>query len=266
MSADSLEISQIELDSMLRRRFDRPVRPLLGRVREGVGSGDSPHDACQRLIKSGMVESDLFTNSQRLFAPYIVGDRIRPAALPKAAPFPQSLETVVAIAADQEGVLRAEHAAREFAARLKPFRAICNNRVVWYLSENPFRDSHPFETSYLGQAYHAVEMTIALSLESVGIEIDRFRIGEPSERMPLVVQLALAGWEGWRFAQLHDVPLDDEFFHLDRDAVRGFEDLQNPFSPLIDTWLTGYRISASFNEDDPAIHLFANPEGVSCDR
>lgn len=262
MLTDSLEISQLELDRMLRVRFDRPRRPLLHDVKKSIHSGDPSSLACRRLIEAGIIDSDLFSNSQRLFSPYVAGMRTRPSARPKPESFPQSVETIVAIAADQEGVIRAERSAREFAKRLRPFQSICNNCVVWYLSENLFRDCHPFETTHLGRAYNAAEMTIELSLESAGIDMSRFRFGEPSERMPLLIQFALAGWEGWRIAQLHDISLVDEFLPLDRDDVGGFKDLQNPFAPLIDLWLTGYRISANFDEDDPAIHLYANPEDL----
>ncbi|RCS56235.1 hypothetical protein DTL42_00015 [Bremerella cremea] len=263
MLCDDIDISRSELDEMLRDRFDRPIRPKLQDMLSVINRSDTPDLACQRLEESGIIKAGFFSNPQRSFAPYVPGTRILPSERPTPDRRPDSLAMVIAIASDPDGILRAEAAAREFARRLKPFQAMFSESLVWYLTENAFRDSHPFETTRLGRSYFAIEMTLALCLESEGIDVEQLRIGEPCERMPLLIQYALAAWDGWRIAQRRDLRVTSDFWPVGRYEFERFRQLPNPFSPLLELWLTGYRISANFDKDDSAVHLYANPSGIA---
>lgn len=262
MLTDRLDISRGELDQQLRARFDRPLRPKLRDVLRVVSRTDTPEIACRKLAASGIMEADFLSHPHRLFAPHSPGNRIPPSARPTPSKRIQSLAMVVAIASDEEGILLAESAAVEFANRLRPFQAIFDGKIVWYLTENLFRDSHPYETTILGQSFFAIEITVKLCLENAGIDLNPFGFSPSGPRMPLLMQEALAAWEGWRIAQQLDLAVTSDMWPVDRHQFQRFRDLPNPFSPLLDLWLTGYRISANFDEEDPAVHLYSDPSGI----
>lgn len=262
MFCDDVGVSIVTLDCLIRERFDRPLRPKLQEVLTVIRASDDPELACQKVVESGIVGPDLFSSSHRRFGPHEPGICIQPSDRPSPAVRPTSLAMVIAIAADEDGILHAESAACEFAKRLAPFQAIFSGGVVWYLTENAFRKSYPFETTGLGQSFFAIGMTLTLCLDSAGIDIKDYRIGMPSERMPLLVHRALAAWEGWRVAQRLDLSVTEDVWPVDRYQFTRFRELPNPFAPLLELWLTGYRISADFNDKYPAVHLYANPSDI----
>lgn len=248
----------VDMISSLQSKFDRPERPKLRDVQSIVTSSASPNDAWIRLHNSGSIAPVLCDDDRRRFAQHTEGQRLFPSDRPIESAIPSSLIAVATVASDPEGILKAEDYARGFANRLIPMGSICNDEVVWYFTENPYK-RFPFETTTFGRPFQSALYTLEWSLESHGIVLEEFESGNVSERFPQLVDCVVAAWEGWRVAASRRLTITNSMEPFDRSRWQHFSDLPNPFEPLLELWRTGYRIVCPFSREDSTIRLYAKP-------
>ena len=105
----------------LRERFLRPLRPGLERVRAAVEAIDDPGRAWDVLLDRGFLPADWLRRERRSFREYL--KTTSPARYLSAEGRPATVDACVAIAADVDGIARAEAATRAcFGARIDGIR------------------------------------------------------------------------------------------------------------------------------------------------
>lgn len=255
-------MSHLTISEQLRERFNNPLRRQLADAMSAIDLDEDPKTAWEKLKSIGLLSQQFYSDHRRRFGQHDPGQQIFPKDRPQEHLEPTSIVSVLTVGADPSGIQNAESYAREFARRLKPFTAVCNDEVVWYFTDNPYHQ-YPYETGFLGKSYNAIRDTVDWSLSEAGIEIEAFELGEPSERLPLLILRAIAAWEGWRIADSRKIEVSRVRWPVDASNFKEFGDKDNPFEPLLNLWLTGYRIASNFEESDPTIRLYAKPVEIS---
>ena len=150
-----------------------------------------------------------------------------------------------------DGMLAAEESARDLAARLLPWKAVCNNKVVWYFTNNPY------ECAYFGAPIEFASDTVRGAMADF-FDVTHFLDYLPELRnspLPPGVLSHFASYETWFLVSDLRLPMNDPG-SFDFSAWESFANLRNPFEPLMDIWLRGYRIVPEFTDKDPFIRLY----------
>ena len=132
-----------------------------------------PGCAWRTLIESGLIPCD----RDRRFAEPVDGDELWPSERPPESHSPSSIHAILTFASDISGKQRAEDLATEFAQRLEPWGAVCDNRVVWYFTNTDY------EVTYFKKPYNSARDSVTLSLQKSGFETDSLIPSEESLRI-----------------------------------------------------------------------------------
>lgn len=232
--------------------YNKPVRQQLDKAFDVVDGAADPLEAWSRVIRSGLLTNNFADTKDRRYAEADEGKQLWPTDRPEEKSQPGSMEAVLAVAADPNGMSRAEQHARELARRLEPWGAACDGQVIWYFTDNLY------EVSCLGHPYESAQNSVFLTLEKQGIDPHLFEPSKNESPLPILLRSALGAWEGWRVAVDHGFELSEPGW-IDLSQWKGFSDLENPFEPLLDLWCTGYRMVCPFEKNDPKIRLYATP-------
>lgn len=241
-----------EYINCLEATYNNPPRPHLGEIRTKIRLDESPLNIWNELLRNGYIPSEFVSSTLRHFGVSSDRDDIWPDDRPEEHPEPLNMAGVLTVASDPQGMLAAESHAREFARRLAPWTAVCDNRIVWYFT------TVEYDPYYLGLAYDSARDTVHLSLCQHGIKESTYHPNTESRGLPSLVQRALAAWNGWQLAVQRNFEILEPKWPLDLTKWKRFSELENPFEPLLDLWCTGYRIVSNF-ESDLTIRLYAKP-------
>lgn len=239
-------------------RYNNPPRPHLPSAVDAARGINDPGRAWQHILQSGLLPESLAQDHRRRYGESAEGQLVWPKDRPAEHPQPTSIGAILTIAADPSGFLEAEKQAHELARRLAPWTAVCNGEVVWYFTDNPYRQ-HPHEVVYLGLAFHSAADTVDWTLSNQGIEPKVAENHGEIVALPLLVQQTVAAWEGWKVAVSRNMAIREPRWPLDLSKWPRFADLENPFEPLLNLWCTGYRLVCDFDKNDPTIRLYAKP-------
>lgn len=241
----------------LAAQFNKPSRPQLSsalRIMKGI---TDPIRVWAAILQSGLLPEAFMQDRRRRYGESSEGELVMPNARPGEHSHPTTMAAVMTVAADPAGLLKAEQWARELARRLAPWKAVCNDEVVWYFTDNPYRD-YPHEAVYLGHAFHSAIDTVDWTLSRHGGKLNNTEDGGVAG-LPFLLQHTLAAWEGWNCAVSRNMVILEPHWPLDLTRWQRFSDLENPFEPLLNIWCTGYRLVCHFDSTDPTIRLYANP-------
>jgi hypothetical protein len=246
----------------LAARFDNPPRPQFLAVAEAVIGVSDPLKAWQCVLDQGLIQDAFVTDHRRRYAENTEGQLIFPKERPHEHLKPASIGAVLTVASDPHGFLEAESHAREFARRLEPWTAVCSDEVVWYFTQNPYKQ-HPYETAYLGLSFNSAVDTICSMLDHEKLQPEDTGKVEGLGALPVLIRETVAAWQGWEFATSRNLKIRGPQWPLDLSTWQWFSELKNPFEPLLNLWCTGYRLVCDFDAKDPAIRLYANPVAQS---
>lgn len=234
---------------LLLERYNQPERSLFAMVAQVVHGCASPLEAWTALEVSHLLPANFVRSEQRHYADVT---SIKSTDRPHEVTSPSTFQAVLTIASDLGGIGAAESYARELARSLSPWRAVCNDDVVWYFMERPI-DS----VVYLGLAYNSARDTVNWTLEEYGIELDSLEPSRDVCPLPLVVRNCLAAWQGWEIAVQKNFAIQRPTWPFNFEKWRLFSQLANPFESLLKLWCTGYLLYSDFSEADPTIRLYA---------
>jgi len=236
------------------RRYGRPPRKN-ARADVDLHELSDSKEAWEKLCKESIVCGNAFYDSRRKFASRIVSSK---NARPDELSHPSTMDSVAFFASDPEGILEAEAQAREFARRLMPWHAVCDDNVVWY------QITHPLEyLAYLGLPFNSACDTVNWTLEEYGIATESLVTAGNLDTLPRFARDVLEVYEGWCIALEKDSEILEPKWPLDVSKYKKFSFLQNPFEPLLELWLTGYLLASPFDLEDTTIRLYAvvvNPD------
>jgi hypothetical protein len=255
-------MDQQEYLRRLAERFNNPLRPQLSAVIEATRGIDDPNRAWEQLLHERLLPEAFIQDQRRRFAVNAEGQLIWPTDRLPEHLSPSSIGSVRTVASDPGGILEAEAQARELARRLVPWTAVCNDQVVWSVTDNPYK-RHPYEVVYLGLPFNSAQDTVNWTLSHYGIEISPLGDDEGELTLPVIVRETLAAAAGWEIGASRGLEIREPRWPLDLSKWQSFSQLDNPFIPLLDLWCTGYRLACDFEEKDPTIRLYAKPLPLS---
>jgi hypothetical protein len=220
-----------------RRSFLRPSRTRLAELRSLLTGARDAKDAWYRLVREGAIPASWFDDPARRFV-NDPGDRYRtdrPTRDPASArheAHPAVLEHCALFAADVDGVLAAESAARALAERLGPWGAPVCTRVVWWtIGRNDYgyasTDTRPGVHYALPFAFHALHG----SLQEANYAVPSSPFGQAHECDLL--------WRG-QAARGALLPGGGSGPSVPVSSGRSFAELPNPFEALARIEAAGY--------------------------
>src|SRR5437870_4170704 len=111
-----MELSE-QIHTLL-EHYNRPERPQLSATAALIEGCSDPYRAWERLSDHGILLPDFLSDGRRRYAQHSEGTSIRASDRPPELNQPSSLRAVFNVAADLQGLLKAESCARELAKRL----------------------------------------------------------------------------------------------------------------------------------------------------
>lgn len=198
----------------------RPSRPQLAASRALVAETRDPAEAWEALAARGLIPVDRVDDPRRSFVaepPRGAKLQVRPGGAAYSAR-PPDVATAALLAADPEGVARAESLAWELAARLRPW-GVAPATVAWRVAASPRReDSWGMPGAFLDAV-----------LEGAGA--DMWTDAPPPSALGAFDAVLSSGTEAFEAAW------DAWFSELATTAG-----LAAPFEPLMELWRTGYLL------------------------
>ncbi len=207
------------------------------------------------LRQIGLIPEPFLKNENRRFGYSNEMSEIWPSSRLPELLVPNLPADILAVASDPIGMLAAEDSAREFAVRLLPWKAVCNFKVVWYFDKNIDR----FWGRFGAPVLFACDSVLWSTYDYFGVEHFLDYMPElDQKKIPLSphVLTCFAAFETWFIASDLRIPIEYPQ-SIDFSAYNSLADLNNPFEPLMDIWMRGYRIVPVFTDEDPVIRLYA---------
>ncbi len=209
-------------------RFLRPARPHLAATRHICAGLDDPREAWARLVDERVLPRDWLDDPRRRFVLDPPHEPTREPAFHPCGPHPVTVEQCALHAADVEGMVVAEHAARELTRRLAPFGAPPCERIRWWAISRTHHDYASSDTRP-GVSYALVDAFSILHA------IDDRPPG-PADRLFGFGRYWAQVWERVAAAGRRIRPTRSSTM----TAGRRFAELDNPFAPLADLEAAGY--------------------------
>jgi hypothetical protein len=243
----------------LAERYNDPLRPQLSLAISTLGNIKDPNDGWKCALEGGLLPES-FGKDRRRFGKTNGNLSLMPKDRPSEHLWPSTIQALVTVASDPTGFLEAERQARALTHRLIPCAAVCNDEVVWYFSDNPYKH-HPYEVAYLGTPFNAAIDTVLWTLDHYRLELEPIECMKDTTLLPVLVRETAAAWKGWEFAVTQGLKILKPRWPFDPSkwAQVRFSELENPFEPLLRLWCTGYRLVCDFETNDPTIRLYAKP-------
>jgi hypothetical protein len=240
---------------VLAERYNNPPRrEIPPSVTQASGQWSSD-ELWNELLRLALIPERFANDQNRRFGRSDQQTEIWPDCRMAETLVPTLASDIMAVASDPMGMLAAEESAREFAVRLLPWKAVCNYKIVWQFDKKIDRYWGRFgvpvmsaSDSVLWSTYDVFGATHFLDYMP---ELDQRKI----PLSPHVLKY-FASYETWFVVS--DLRLPIEYPEsMDFSAWDSIADLKNPFEPLVDIWLRGYRILPEFTSEDPFIRLYA---------
>jgi hypothetical protein len=237
--------------AVLPSRYGRPQGIGGGGPRGHLNNDTGAAEEWAEMVRSGAVPGPFATAAHRRYADAAADLYLAASARPPELTFPSPALFARAVAADLPGVLAAEAHAKELAQRLRPWGAVFDGIVVWYITTRPLD-----YVAYLAPSYESARDTLDDSLEDAGVRFDEIFRAYRAARLPYAVRKCLAANHGWHVAVREDLPISSPRWPLDGRQWMHFRQLQNPFETLLDLWCTGYLLFSEFTDKDPVARLY----------
>jgi hypothetical protein len=234
------------MTTALAARMFRPSRPNLDAARAVIAGERDPSAAWLKLASQGLIPSS-FTDGSRRFAfsadpaPAQLTQEVQSGRL---FDHPPTMEAVLTLAADPDGMLAAERALGELLARLEPWNAELPSKKYWMAAPA----DHPHAATLNG-AYVIALDALEASLGESGVPLAQWMPPEEAG-LPNIAARALAADTGWRFAVEKSLRISRSCWPPQRLAEQPFASVPNPFEALIELWMTGYVLDAGVEREE----------------
>lgn len=242
--------------AQVRARLGRPVQARLDQIHAAYAEATTPSTGealWARLIEAAIVPGDFVSNQGRCYG--VINTESHqpdPTKLYKGChPRPSTVDSVVTFGSDIDGMRAAEKALRHAVEALMPWGAVAARRVEWYCLSH----RRPL-LSHLGFPHECALDSLEYVLEG---GVDWATLAEPEQGIPPLVLQHLRGARGWAIAAREKLEVPKACGAPRSIIGQSFAELSDPFTPLLDFWLSGYHLVTLPSADDPIarIHAFA---------
>lgn len=227
----------------------RPRRAALERVRRTAAEALSPQQLWAKLTRHD-ARLSVTDAAERCYG-VIDTTRSRPTEdePPACDASPPTTDAVITFASDLAGLSDAERALRRVVDALTPWGCVPARRIEWFSLSH----RRPL-TFYLGPAHDCALDSLDYALEG-GIEWEH--LAEPARGVPRLALDHLRGARGWAIAASEGLGVPRAHGAPTPIVGRHFSELLDPFTPLLDFWMSGYHLAKLPSSDDPSARCYA---------